>query len=607
MMRSATRLGGSPWATLALAGLVLLALAPALAAGFVWDDGPLILDNPAVKNPRLVPQLLTSSFWQTGDRNDRFRSFFRPLVSVSYAADYAAWGPRALGFHVTNLLLHFGCVLLVYRIATREKIPGAAAFCAAALFAVHPVHVESVAWISGRTDVLATLFLLAAFLVHRRSAERHVPRWIAAACLFLPALFAKEVAATLPALVALDRWLGTRGEPRRMSRALAAALPFAVALAVYVGVRTIVLDGGAAPFLRLGPLEWAATAAFVTARYVTLLVVPISLDAHYPYTALDGFGEPLALVGLAMVGVVVAAAGVLLRRSRADAFWLLWIPVTLAPVMLFGRFGDVMLADRFLYLPSVGLAILFGRGLDLASSVGSTVRRIVPLGASALVIVALGLMSADRTRVWNDDVTLFSDMARTSPRSALVHANLGMALYRSNQLPEAVEELRRAIELVPAFPMAHNDLGAALERMGDHEGAETHYRAALRYAPGLVSAEANLSHILVESGRADEGLRRLRRLVDLRPRSPDVLFAAADAAREDGAFDEALGYLVRLLNVEPRNARAYYLRGQIHLEQGHQAEAVASMRRFLELWSQPGPHVEAARRIVAGEPVSRLR
>ena len=597
MTRIATVLG--------LAVLVLLALAPALAAGFVWDDGPLILDNPAVKNPRLLPQLLTSSFWQTGDRDDRFRSFFRPLVSASYAADYAAWGPNALGFHLTNLLLHFGCVLLVYRIATREKLPGAAAFCGAALFAVHPVHVESVAWICGRTDVIATLLVLAAFLVHRRAEESEVPRWLAAGLLFLPALFAKEVAATLPAIVALDRWLRTEGEPKRIGRALRAALPFALALAVYVGVRSIVLRGGA-ELLHLGPLEWASTAAFVLARYLTLLVLPVSLDAHYPYAALDGLHDPLAIVGLLMVAIVAVAAVVLFRRSRADAFWLLWIPITLAPVMLFGRFGDVLMADRFLYLPSVGLAILFGRGCALTTSFESRARRAVPLFACSLAIGALAWTSADRTHVWNDDVTLFSDMARTSPRSALVHANLGMALYRRDQPAQAIEELRLAIQLVPAFAMAHNDLGAALERMGDNTGAEDHYRAALRQAPGLVSAEANLAHLLVESGRTEEGVRRLRRLDDKRPNSPDVLFAAGDAAKQVGAYEEALGYVERLLRVEPRNARAFYLRGQIQLDQGRQAEAVASMRRFLELYSKPGPHVDAARRVVAGEPVSRL-
>jgi protein O-mannosyl-transferase len=596
MKRIATHLG--------LGALVLLALAPALAAGFVWDDGPLILDNPAVKNPRLLPQLLTSSFWQTGDRDDRFRSFFRPLVSMSYAADYAVWGPKALGFHLTNLLLHFGCVLLVYRIATREKIPPAAAFCAAALFAVHPVHVESVAWICGRTDVIATLLVLAAFLVHRRAEEGQALRWLAAGLLFLPALFAKEVAATLPAIVALDRWLRTEGEPRRIGRALSAALPFAFALAVYVGVRSIVLRGGA-ELLHLGPVEWAATAAFVAARYLTLLVLPVSLDAHYPYAALDGFHDPLAIVGLLMVAIVAAAAVVLFRRSRADAFWLLWIPITLAPVMLFGRFGDVLMADRFLYLPSVGLAILFGRGCALVASF-SPVRRAVPIAACALAICALAWTSADRTQVWNDDITLFSDMARTSPSSALVHANLGMALYRHDQPAAAIEELRLALHLVPSFAMAHNDLGAALERMGDNTGAEDHYRAALRQAPGLVSAEANLAHLLVESGRGEEGVRRLRRLVDKRPNSPDVLFAAGDAAKEIGAYEEALGYVERLLRVEPRNARAFYLRGQIQLDQGRQAEAVASMRRFLELYSKPGPHVDAARRVVAGEPVSRL-
>ena len=607
MTRNATRFRGSLLAAAGLAALVLIALGPSLTGDFVWDDGPLILDNPAVKSPQLVPQLLTSSFWQTGDRDDRFRSFFRPLVSLSYAADYALWGPRPLGFHLTNLLLHFACAWLVYRIAAGQGFAPGAAFAAAGLFAVHPVHVESVAWICGRTDVMSTLFTLAAFLVHRSAGERQRARWLAAGLLFLPALFAKEVAATLPALVFLDRWLGTRGEPRRLARALTAMLPFALAVALYVGVRSVVLVGGAEPLLRLGPVAWTATAAFVLARYVTLLVVPLGLDAHYPYPALRALAQPLVLVSAAMLGSIGFGAAQLLRRSRADAFWLAWIFVTLTPVLLFGRFGDVLLADRFLYLPSVGFALLFGRAVQAAAAHSGRAWRPATALATTTAIVLLAGASAARTPIWRDDVRLFSDMLRTSPDSALVRANLGMAFYRREDPDRAVEQLRAAIALVPSFAMAHNDLAATLERMGDREGAERHYRTALRHAPGLVCADTNLAHLLVETSRPDEGMRRLRRLVDRKPRSPDVLYAAADAARQVGASDEALGYLTRLLRIEPWNARAHYLVGRIRYGQGRQAEAIASMRRFLELWPHDGPQTDAARRIVAGEPVSQRR
>jgi len=607
MTRITTLLRGSPLAALGLGALVLIALGPSLAGGFVWDDGPLILDNPAVKNPRLVSQLLTSSFWQTGDRDDRFRSFFRPLVSLSYAADYALWGPRPLGFHATNLLLHFACVWLVYRIAIGQGFPRGAAFAAAGLFAVHPVHVESVAWICGRTDGISTLLVLAAFLVHRAAGERERRRWLAAGLLFLPALFAKEMAATLPALVFLERWLGTRGEPRRLARGLSAMLPFAVALAVYVGVRSVVLVGGAAPLLRLGPVEWAATAAFVAARYVTLLVLPIGLDAHYPYPALDRLADPLVLVALAMLGVIAVAALLLLRRNRSDAFWLLWIPLTLAPVMLFGRFGDVLLADRFLYLPSVGLALLFARGIALTSTLGSRNWRVVTATAGASVIVVLAASSAARTLVWKDDVALFTDMLRTSPGSALVRTNLGLAHYARGAYPRALEELRAALEIAPSFAMAHNSLAATLERTKDLAGAERHYRAALECAPGLVATARNLGHLLVETGSVSEGMARLRALVERRPRSPDVLYAAADAAYLVGRVDEALGYLDRLHRVQPRHAEAYYLIGRIRADQGRHVEAAASMRRFLELWPHGGPAAETARRIAAAEPVSQRR
>jgi tetratricopeptide (TPR) repeat protein len=225
--------------------------------------------------------------------------------------------------------------------------------------------------------------------------------------------------------------------------------------------------------------------------------------------------------------------------------------------------------------------------------------------AAALVVAALAIGARDRARVWRDDLTLFSDMLRTSPGSALVHANLGIALYDRDRLDEAVTSFRRAIALQPTYAMAHNNLAAALERQGHLAAAAAHYATALDFAPGLLHAERNLGHLLVRLGRGGEGLTRLESLARRRPDSAEVLVAAADALRIAGDAAGALAYLERARLANPSHAPTYYLLGKIRFEDGHAHEAAAWMQRFLALVPPTHESAEAARRVIAQAEAAR--
>jgi Flp pilus assembly protein TadD len=583
-----------------LLGLVLVAYAATLGYEFVWDDAPLIVNNRLVQDPGEIGTVLTSGFWETGDRHDRFRSFFRPLVALTYSLDFAIWGLEPFGFHLTNVLLHLACCWLVFRIARHEGLGDGASLAGAALFAVHPVHVESVAWISGRTDLVCAVLMLGAFLLYRRGNApgggevTRVASWL----LFGLALFSKEMAATLPILVFVDRAL-ERG-PRRFRSALGAAAPFLVVLGLYVGARTVVLGSGAAGLFELEPLGFAATAAFVVARYLTLLLVPVGLDAHYPYAP---FGNPWNLQVLIAGGMVALLLGVFVvlarRRSRAAA-WLGWTVLSLGPVMAFGRFGDVVIADRFLYIPSVGLALLLALGVHWLLADARLQARSTTVVAGLLVGCALlGLAARERAKIWRDDHALFSDMVETSPGSALVRCNLGSALYARGDVDAALEEFRLAMRLAPGYSLAHNNLAAALDRKGRAGEALQHYRIALQHGPGLVEARANVGNLLVRLGKVEAGLAQLRELAEDHPRAPAALYALAEALDHSGRPEEALPHLERIRVLDDRHAESHYLLGKIRHEQGRAAEAAASMQRFLELWDQDGVHASAARRVIA--------
>ncbi len=584
------------WIVPAIGGLVLLSLGLSLAGEFVWDDHPLIVQNSLIKKADRLGDILTRGFWESDDSHDRFRAFFRPVVIVSYLMDYTVWGPEPFGFHLTNLLLHFACCLLVLRLTLDEGLDPRAGFAGAALFAVHPVHVESVSWISGRTDLIACLLMLAAFACHTRR-EGRLPFRVASWLLFGCALYSKEMAATLPAVVAVSAWL-SGPLSGRLRRATSASAPFFAILGLYLLSRLTVLESAAGPLYTLGVVSWVATGLFVVSRYLTLLLLPLGLDAHYPYKPIETLADPRVVIGALMLAVLVFAAWRLARvRSRA-LFWLAWAAVTLTPVLLFGRFGDILLADRFLYIPSVGAALLAAFGIHAVMRVERAGVCRGGLAATALLVGLLSVLSVSRTLVWADDERLFTDMLETSPHSALVHNNLGLAMYHSEDLPNAIEHFQAATELAPEYALAFNNLAAAQHRAGQVAEALANYELALKHAPRLMMALANRGHLLVELGRADRGLAALREAVEVHPKAPTLLYALADSLVLDGQPEEALVWLDRIRQVDPGFPERFYLLGKIHYQAGRIDQAAEAMSLFLDRRDGVGPQGEFAREVL---------
>jgi protein O-mannosyl-transferase len=597
------RAGLTPQGTSALPGYLpplLIALAVlasqgvALWGGFVWDDRPLIVENRLIKDPAEVGTIFTSGFWQAGDRHDRFRSFFRPLVTLTYALDYAVWGLRPFGFHLTNLVLHFLCAFLVFRLALSEGLTQTSALAGAVLFAVHPAHVESVAWISGRTDLLCGVFVLCAFLLRRRR------RRLSLAC-FALGLLSKEVAAVLPLLLFGDRWISDPLRRGRLSRSLAAAAPYLGVLILYLGARRLALGSGTDPLYHLDPEAWIATVLFVLARYTTLLLLPVRLDPHYPYAARQGLIDPVVVLSALIVLPVLCAGIALWRRRSRTAFWLGWIIVGLLPVILsFGSFGDILLADRFLYIPSVGFVLLAARASGAILGRLDSVRgKRLAAATAVLAVVALAGQSFAAARVWKDDVTLFSRLVLTSPDSAMVHCNLGLALYDRGDYETAKKEFSESIRLEPGYSLAHNDLAAAYEREGRFREALAHYSEALRIVPDQLESQVNVGNLLVRLGRTEEGLAVLKEVLRQAPSYPQGLYAFADAADRTGQKAEALASLRKAEAIDPFYPYPHYLLGKILFEEGRYSEAADEMRRFLHLWQQPGPHRDAALQVIA--------
>lgn len=501
---------------LLVAAVAFLAYARTIGFDLVWDD-PLLLEAIREKFQQGgLYRLLTAEF--------EFRSamslgFYRPAALLSLWLDMVVGAGRPWLFHLTNTLLHAAAALLASRLIARVTGSGRAALLGGLLFAVHPVHTESVAFVSGRTDLLACVFSLASALAWLRSRDRdaaHPNRDLAVGlAAFVAAVLAKEVALLLPvvlvgwdavaagAAVPAGWWRRNRAWLIGWTASLAAVIAFRLLVA---GVAFGKTDAGAG-----GPGMSATLTPAVFLTYLRLLVVPWPLSAFYLPADLS-LGAPAA-AGVLLTGLWFAAAQE--KDRRVGLLALLWIVGFLAPVLGFVPFAGAVMAERYLYLPSVGFALMAGFALDRLWDF----RRWRPLAVS-LTVALLALFTVGtvaRSAIWRDALTLYADIVRTSPAYAGGYFNLGNAYQRLGRHTDAGKSYQRALQLRPDDPLSLNNLASALCALGRDREALPLYREAVRLKSDYVDARLNLGKTAFKLGDREAALESYRALRQLSP------------------------------------------------------------------------------------------
>jgi tetratricopeptide (TPR) repeat protein len=484
-----------------IAQLVVIAFSPALRAGFVlWDDDAYFLHNPYYRG--LGPAQLQWMFTVMSGH-------YMPLTWLTHGLDYVLWGMRPAGYHAVNLGLHALAAVLAYFVARRVLAAAvgsvqrgalrAGAAVAALVFAVHPLRVESVAWITERRDVLCGVFFLLAVLCYLRALDVGAPRrwyWSAVGLAAL-ALASKAMAVTLPAvLLLLDVYpLGRLGPGRWLRRDVwLEKIPFAL-LSAAAAVVAIVAQrsvGTLSDLRDVGIPERLGLTAYGLVFYAWKTLVPTGLaplyEAPYDYATLTP--------RLAASAVVVAAATVALVRVRrrwpgATAAGAAFV-VLLFPVLGLLHFGLHVVADRNTYFAGLVPALLVGAAL-LRVLQGAASRTVVrATGAAALaVIVLLGVLTWRQTGVWRDSRTLWTHAVAVSP-SSVAHAKLGVLLDAEGRTEEAIAHFREAVRLRPDSAYAENNWGIALGNVWRFDEAVAHFEAAIRAEPTYAEAHRNL-------------------------------------------------------------------------------------------------------------------
>ncbi|NNE43917.1 MAG: tetratricopeptide repeat protein, partial [Gemmatimonadetes bacterium] len=433
------------------------------------------------------------------------------------------------------VLLHAGCAALVTGIA-RRFVGTVGAVGAGLLFAVHPVHVESVAFVSGRTDLWMTLFALGAVsLWLPRDGVRSVPRTLLSAALFLASALSKETVLLLPGvLLAWDALAAGTAPGKWVSRNLAWVSAWGVAVAVVMGLRSAAGVGFGAD----DPSGASASLLAISATHLRLLTIPWPLNAAYSAAALL-LTAPVLLGAAATVGVLASAAG--MRSSarglgRAAAVWTL---AFLIPVSgLFGVSGSPA-AERFLYLPSVGFCLAVGVLVDRLARTSVPAARRIGLGAGAALVVLLAAGTVTRARIWESDLTLYADIARTSPDRPLAHNNLGLEYHRAGRHDEALAAFDRAIALNPTYALPHTNRGLALARLGRIPEAVRAFETAVELDPANPGLRLNLGNGYRAARNLDGAIAQYETAAAALPAAADVHLLLGQAYVEAGRPDDA--------------------------------------------------------------------
>ncbi len=564
---------------------------PALRAGFIWDDDAYVARNVWLRAPGGLARI-----WSDPAASPQYY----PVVFTSFWLEQRAFGPGPAARHATNVALHLAAALLLWRLLLRLGVPGAA--LAAALFAVHPVHVESVAWITERKNVLSGCLYLAALAAYLRfdplgpepPVRRPALPWVASFVLFVAALGSKSVTASLPAAVLLLVYW-RRGRIAR--RDVWPLLPFAAA-GVASGLYTAWLEkthvGAFGAEFALTPIERVLVAGRALWFYAGKLVWPSGLTFVYPRWSVSQSEAWQYLFPAAAAIVVGALFAARARIGRGPLVAVLFFAGTLVPALGFVdvypfRFSFV--ADHFQYLASLGLLTLFAATIAaLGARLRPTARRALAAGIAAL-LATLALLTFENARGYHDLETLWTRNLDRNPDSFLAHNNLGVLLGERGETAAAFGHLNEALRIKPDDPEVLANLAGIYTRMGNLDRALPLAQRSVALEPSYAKSHFNLGNVWMRLGRTDEAEASYRTAVRLDPSLALAWNNLGAIAQERGSPEEAAADFARAIALDPDYAPAHVNLGRSLQRAGRLRAARAQFERALQL----APDLAAAR------------
>lgn len=576
------------WTQLIGPGLVLMTLAVFLQTGrheFVnYDDNLYVTENPYVQNG-VSPKSLTWAF------TTNYTGNWIPLTWLSLMIDATLYGDDAGAFHLSNVALHAANVLLLF--AALRQMTGENWKCAfvAALFAVHPLHVESVAWISERKDVLSTLFGVISIWAYARYAQKgSIACYLTSLGAFAFSLLSKQMLVTLPfVFLLLDYWpldrLSAATPQPNWRRLVVEKMPFFALAAVFSGIAFLVQqsEGNVSPLDELPFHIRVGNALLVYVIYLRKAILPYDLAVFYPH---PGHEIPwVAVSGAAVFLSIITLVAVALARRRPYLIvgWL-WYLGTALPVIGLVQIGDQQMADRYTYVPLIGCFVAVAWLVPALSQAGVWQRFFLPVAAIA-ILAAFMTAAIRQTAFWQNSVSLFQHaLDVTDDQSFLVHYNLGNMLLERGRVDEAVRHFEKALDIAPNDSRPHHNLGVILDGRGQTDEALAHYQAAVRIDPRDSRAQINLGIALQRSGETTQAMSHYQLALRFDPTNALAHNNMAVALEELSRFEEALEHYVAAAKSAPDDPRMHNNLGVFLMDRiGKKEAAIWHFRRALSL------------------------
>jgi tetratricopeptide (TPR) repeat protein len=557
-----------------------------LSFEFVWDDGPQIVDNPMIRSWHNLPRAFVSDLWY---HTARQQVYYRPLFVVWSVLNYAVVGLRPWGWHLGAILLHLGATLAVFWLVRRLGLEYWTAALATLIFALHPVHIECVAWISAASDSMVTMLAALAFMAFLNACEADSWRgwaWrIASLVLLACALLTKEMAISFTALVGIYSWLFPGREAmsrsQKMRKALVSMIPYAILTICYVLVRKLALRGTPIQFdTKHGYADMVLTLPYVLFFYLRQLVIPRGLTGLYytPYVS----AQFLARFVLPAI-LLLVIAGLIYYWARRTGSWVLvfagsWLLVGLAPALYLRNFADGdFVRDRYVYLPSIGFAILLAQGLRALPALQWWSPRAVQGLAVAALSVAYVVASVPQQVYWDSNLLVYLRGHELYPESSYATIGLGREYSIRGAHERAISLLEDAVRkghtniTYELFALAEVDIAA-----GRNEEGRKVLEYALRVTPEYVKAETGMASVAALWGKLgdyDRASQLCHQALASDPNLYSALYNCGNIELMTKHYSEAEGLLRRAVTVSPQLAGPRHFLGRALLLDGRNAEA----------------------------------
>ena len=533
------------------------------------------------------------------------RGHWHPMTWLSHMLDYNLYGLNPSGHHMTNLLFHLANTLLLFILVHRMTTASWRSGFVAALFALHPLHVESVAWVAERKDVLSAFFWMLAMWTYVYYVEKpNFNRYLLVALCFLLALMSKPMAVTLPfALLLLDYWPLGRLRLGKMNNGLKPT----VLKSMNAGHRRapvlrLVLEkaplfffsavlslfsffshrgSGAVSSLEKLPLVSRIGNALVSyVKYITEMFWPEGLAVLYPHPIILPFWE---VARAALLLVIITVLVILVRRKRPYYIigWL-WYLGILLPVIGLIQAGVQARADRFTYLPIIGLFIMVVFGIsDILG--GRRYGGAAHATSGALLLAVLMISTVSQVQIWRNSVTLFNHTLSVTVNNYLIHNNLGVSLARQGNDQEAFDHYITALKINPRYSDAYYNLGALMARQGKDREAMAHFVEALRIRPDKVETHNDLGVILAKQGKIQEAIVHFAEAVSINPNYAEAYLNLGIALIQQGRNEEAIPYFNEALRINPKNAKTHNNLAVALAAEGKTEEAITHYNQALQI------------------------